>query len=58
MAALAEVERSSAPETAYHVRQGGAGQVISIRAFSLWYGRKQALHENTLDIETGVASPR
>jgi phosphate transport system ATP-binding protein len=56
MAAVAEIETRAAPETVYHVRPGGQGAVLSVRDFSLWYGQKQALHENTLDIERGLVT--
>jgi phosphate transport system ATP-binding protein len=56
MAAVAEVETRAVPETVYHVRAGGQGAVLSVRDFSLWYGIKQALHQNTLDIERGLVT--
>ena len=56
MAAVAEVETRAIPETVYHVRAGGQGAVLSVRDFSLWYGTKQALHDNTLDIERGLVT--
>ena len=56
MAALAEIETRARPETVYHVRPGGQGAILSVRDFSLWYGPKQALYENTLDIERGLVT--
>ncbi len=56
MAALAEVETRTPDETVYHPRAGARGQVMSIRDFSLWYGVKQALLHNSLDIETGLVT--
>ena len=56
MAALAEAETRATPETVYHVRPGGQGAILSVRDFSLWYGPKQALYENTLDIERGLVT--
>ena len=56
MAAVAEIERRTTSETEYHAKPGGHGQALSIRDFSLWYGHKQALHENTLDIERGLVT--
>jgi phosphate transport system ATP-binding protein len=56
MAALAEIETRATPETVYHVRPGGQGAILSVRDFSLWYGPKQALYENTLDIERGLVT--
>jgi phosphate transport system ATP-binding protein len=56
MAAVAELETRAAPETVYHVRPGGQGAIMAVRDFSLWYGQKQALHENTLDIERGLVT--
>jgi phosphate transport system ATP-binding protein len=56
MAAVAEIERRTASETEYHAKPGGHGHVLSIRDFSLWYGHKQALHDNTLDVERGLVT--
>ncbi len=56
MAALAEIETRTSDETVYHPRAGARGQVMSIRDFSLWYGVKQALLHNSLDIETGLVT--
>ena len=56
MAALAEIETRATPETVYHARPGGQGAILSVRDFSLWYGPKQALYENTLDIERGLVT--
>jgi phosphate transport system ATP-binding protein len=56
MAAVAEIERRTASETEYHAKLGGHGHVLSIRDFSLWYGHKQALHDNTLDVERGLVT--
>ena len=56
MAALAMAEARTPNETAYHVKSGERGQAMSIRGFSLWYGAKQALFENTLDIERGLVT--
>jgi phosphate transport system ATP-binding protein len=56
MAAVVEVETRAAPETVYHLRPGEQGAILSVRSFSLWYGAKQALHDNTLDIERGLVT--
>ena len=56
MAAVAEIDRRAASGTEYHVKKGGLGEVLSIRDFSLWYGQKQALFDNTLDIERGLVT--
>lgn len=39
--------------TAYHVRQSPEGAALEIRDFNLWYSEKQALFDNTLDIQKG-----
>ncbi len=56
MAAVAEIETRTAEETVCHVKAGGYGQVLSIRDFSLWYGQKQALFDNALEIERGLVT--
>jgi phosphate transport system ATP-binding protein len=56
MAAVAEIDVRAPSETVYHVKPGGQGQVLSIDHFSLWYGAKQALFDNTLDIERGLVT--
>lgn len=39
--------------TAYHVRKSNEGAALDIRNFNLWYGEKQALFDNTLEIQKG-----
>ncbi|MHB8766255.1 MAG: phosphate ABC transporter ATP-binding protein PstB [Deferrisomatales bacterium] len=50
---------ASSPEfgpTLYHVRKGADGSIIGIQDFCLWYGEKQALFANTLEIERGLVT--
>ena len=42
--------------TSYHPKTGGKGAALSIERFNLWYGRTQALFDNTLDIEEGMVT--
>ena len=56
MAAVAELDLRTPSETIYHVRPGEQEQVLSIDRFSLWYGAKQALFQNTLEIERGLVT--
>jgi phosphate transport system ATP-binding protein len=42
--------------TIYHPEPGSAGTSVEIEDFSLWYGEKQALFGNTLDIEKGLVT--
>jgi phosphate transport system ATP-binding protein len=42
--------------TVYHVRPSEAGVKFSIRDFNLWYGTKQALYDNALDIQRGMVT--
>jgi phosphate transport system ATP-binding protein len=42
--------------TVYHPRLAPGGAAISIRDFNLWYGEKQALFDNTLDIQAGMVT--
>ncbi len=45
---------ATAPEpTVYHVRKGGQGAALDIRNFDLWYGKAQALHDVSMEIEKG-----
>ena len=39
--------------TAYHVKKGREGSALDIRDFNLWYGEKQALFDNNLEIQKG-----
>ena len=43
-------------EPVSYAKQGGHGVVLSIENFSLWYGRTQALFDNTLTIERGLVT--
>ncbi|MBL0701463.1 MAG: ATP-binding cassette domain-containing protein, partial [Desulfosarcina sp.] len=43
-------------ETVYHVQEGPEGSIINIDNFSLWYGAKRALFNNTIEIEKGLVT--
>jgi len=43
-------------QTVYHPQPGPEGSIIDIDRFSLWYGEKQALFENTLNVEKGLVT--
>ena len=43
-------------QTIYHPQQGPEGTSVSIKDFCLWYGAKQALFGNTLNIEKGLVT--
>ncbi len=43
-------------ETVYHLQKGPEGSIINIDDFSLWYGEKQALFKNTIEIEKGLVT--
>ena len=43
-------------ETVYHTKKGPGGTIIDIEDFSLWYGSKQALFNNTMSIEKGLVT--
>jgi phosphate transport system ATP-binding protein len=43
-------------ETVYHPQKGSEGTVVEIDKFSLWYGVKQALFDNTIDVEKGLVT--
>lgn len=43
-------------KTIYHPQRGSGGKVVEIENFSLWYGSKQALFRNTIDIEKGLVT--
>jgi len=43
-------------ETIYHPKPGGGGSILDIERFCLWYGRAQALFNNTLNIERGLVT--
>jgi phosphate transport system ATP-binding protein len=42
--------------TSYHPKIGAQGTIISVKDFSFWYGEKQALFANSLDIEKGLVT--
>ncbi|MCC5966714.1 MAG: phosphate ABC transporter ATP-binding protein [Natronohydrobacter sp.] len=39
--------------TAYHIKTSDEGTALDIRDFNLWYGQKQALFDNNLEIQKG-----
>jgi len=43
-------------QTIYHYQKATDGSVVEIEDFSLWYGEKQALFKNTLNIEKGYVT--
>ncbi|WDN90449.1 phosphate transport system ATP-binding protein [Desulfosarcina sp. BuS5] len=43
-------------ETVYHLQKGPEGSIINIDYFSLWYGEKQALFKNKIEIEKGLVT--
>jgi phosphate transport system ATP-binding protein len=43
-------------KTVYHPQKGPEGSVIEIDKFSLWYGAKQALFENSIAVEKGLVT--
>ncbi len=55
MEAKAQVDLDST-ETIYHPKEGGGGSILDIERFCLWYGRAQALFNNTLNIERGLVT--
>lgn len=44
------------PPTTYYPNKGDDGTIIEIEDFSLWYSEKQALFDNTMDIEKGLVT--
>ncbi len=42
--------------TVYHEQKSAQGSALDIRDFNLWYGAKQALHDNTLDMQKGMVT--
>ncbi|MBU2509749.1 phosphate ABC transporter ATP-binding protein [bacterium] len=47
---------SDLTETVYHFQKGTDGTAIDIDKFSLWYGEKQALFDNSIDIQRGLVT--
>ena len=54
MATALKLQPSEA--TVYHVRNGPDGANFRISEFDLWYGAKQALFDNSLDIQKGLVT--
>jgi phosphate transport system ATP-binding protein len=42
--------------TAYHINRSSEGPVLEIKDFNLWYGQKQALFDNNLEIQKGMVT--
>ena len=42
--------------TAYHFKTSDQGIALDIQDFNLWYGAKQALHDNNLQIQKGMVT--
>lgn len=43
-------------QTVYHPKKGTDGIAVEVEDFSLWYGAKQALFENSMAIERGLVT--
>ena len=43
-------------ETVYHFQESPEGTIIEIEKFSLWYSGKQALFNNSMDVEKGLVT--
>ena len=43
-------------QTVYHPQKSPKGPVVDIEQFCLWYGQKQALYNNTIDIQKGLVT--
>ena len=43
-------------KTVYHTKKGPSGTILDINDFSLWYGPKQALFNNTMSVEKGLVT--
>lgn len=43
-------------DTIYHPKLAAEGAAVAIAGFNLWYGQKQALFDNTLDIQSGMVT--
>ena len=43
-------------ETVYHVKPSAEGAKFEVERFNLWYGEKQALFDNALDIQKGMVT--
>lgn len=57
MSATATLNRQAdEAETVYHPKIGPSGIAVDIRSFNLWYGEKQALFDNSLEIHSGMVT--
>lgn len=56
LARPAEEVRVEDIRTVYHPKPGDSGVAVAIENFELWYGAKQALFSNTMDIQTGMVT--
>jgi phosphate transport system ATP-binding protein len=49
-------ESFEAIKTIYHPQKGAEGTAVEIDRFSLWYGQKQALFGNSIEVERGLVT--
>ena len=47
---------AEAAETVYHPKVSASGVAVSVKDFNLWYSGKQALFDNTIDIQAGMVT--
>jgi len=50
------VQTNETSETVYHVQKGPDGTIVEIDNYSLWYGKKQALFNNRIEVEKGLVT--
>ena len=43
-------------QTMYHVKESPEGPTLKIEKFNLWYGKAQALHDVTMDVQKGLVT--
>ncbi len=55
-AKISNIEDLNTTSTVYHLQKGPEGTIIEIDDFSLWYGTKQALFGNNMNIEKGMVT--
>jgi phosphate transport system ATP-binding protein len=57
MSATSTLDRpAEAVETVYHPKLSPTGVAVAVKDFNLWYSGKQALFDNTLDIQAGMVT--
>lgn len=49
-------QNSEIAQTVYHVQKGSDGTIVEIDDYCLWYGKKQALFDNKIDVEKGLVT--